>query len=392
MTKPARGLSLSDLEAHDPQASSHRAERRFWCPFCGGDKKQDAAHRSLSVHTQTGLWKCHRCAAAGRLREWDASASEKSVRPVSLSRQRLARACVLPPIPPPPTAEEWERTLLIDGRRFQTFPLEESYSQQAARYLTDRGIAPQTARSAGARFCANWWGRPAVTFPLHDSEGRLTAAQGRYIDGRNDPKTRSAGEIARGVFACAGAWDADIIVLTEAPLDALSLAVCDVPALALCGKDLRPWLLPRLAFRRVLVALDADEAGDQAAAEWLSALRRFGADARRLRPEGGKDWNELLSTAEGEGIGKINPNDLAERLTRHDCLAQARNVDGKKTRGWIGITLDPDFFSEGTPGYTESSKVPHEEENIEKNAESAAPRCTPDVQNQVDDEDGGITL
>lgn len=294
-TNPAF-LSLADLEAHDPRSPSGRAERRFCCPFCGGDKKLDAAHRSLSVSSETGLWKCHRCDAGGRLREWGDGPRSGPTRPINRARQRLARAAALPPVPLPPEAQAWARTLVLAGRRFQILPLDESYSVGAVRYLTNRGIAPEIAGRAEARFCADWWGRPAVVFPLCDGEGRLTAAQGRYTDGCENPKTRSAGEVGRGVFAGEGAWDADTVILTEAPLDALSLTACGRPALALCGKDLRPWLLPRLAFRRVRVALDADDAGDQAAAQWMAELRRFGADAERLRPEGGKDWNELLTT------------------------------------------------------------------------------------------------
>jgi len=52
---------------------------------------------------------------------------------------------------------------------------------------------------------------------------------------------------------------------------------------------------PVLSWRRVLLAFDADEAGDKAAAEWTAALR-YGTRCERLQPEGAKDWNELLQT------------------------------------------------------------------------------------------------
>jgi DNA primase len=87
----------------------------------------------------------------------------------------------------------------------------------------------------------------------------------------------------------------DLLVVTEAPLDALSLAAVGVPALALCGTHAPAWLPLVAAFRRVALAFDADGAGDQAAALLGPLLRSFGARPERWRPEGGKDWNELLT-------------------------------------------------------------------------------------------------
>ncbi len=47
-------LSLADLEAYDPRATERGRERRFLCPCCGDGKPRNAAHRSLSLNTQTG--------------------------------------------------------------------------------------------------------------------------------------------------------------------------------------------------------------------------------------------------------------------------------------------------------------------------------------------------
>lgn len=44
----------------------------------------------------------------------------------------------------------------------------------------------------------------------------------------------------------------------------------------------------------MLLATDADEAGDGAAVKLGRELASFGARCQRLRPEGAKDWNELL--------------------------------------------------------------------------------------------------
>ena len=62
-------LTLQELEAFDPTAPDRGRERRFCCPLCGTGKRIDAAHRSLSLNTDTGAWHCHRCQAGGVLRE-----------------------------------------------------------------------------------------------------------------------------------------------------------------------------------------------------------------------------------------------------------------------------------------------------------------------------------
>jgi len=136
-------------------------------------------------------------------------------------------------------------------------------------------------------------------FPIYDEQGRLVAAQGRYIDERDDPKTRTVGPKKEGVFLSGNFWEqvksGAPIILTEAPIDALSLAACGFPSLALCGKSGWPtWLPVKCAFKEVVVAFDGDEAGDEGAAKISSVLSSLGSKVRRAVPEGAKDWNEML--------------------------------------------------------------------------------------------------
>lgn len=93
-----------------------------------------------------------------------------------------------------------------------------------------------------------------------------------------------------------------VVIATEALVDALSLAVAGFPALALCGTTSLAWIPRACAFRRRLLAFDADTPGDRAADELVPVLRSFGARSERLRSEefpfgeGAKDWNEWLQT------------------------------------------------------------------------------------------------
>jgi Toprim-like len=293
-------LSLADLEAFDPHPAGAGRERRFCCPLDGcWDKPRDRAHQSLSVNVESGLWTCYRCGAGGKLTE------HRTPRPwVPPSQRRRTAALQAFRVPPPPQP----------GRAAsapELGPMLEACAPVAATpgepYLFGRGIGCDTATAAGVLFARDWYGRPAVVFPLRDREGREVAASGRYLD-RRQPKTRVAGDRQLGAFATPGAWERTVegvgqpgaLVLVEGPCDALALAECDVPAVALVGTAAPAWLRAAAAFRRVVVALDADGAGDAASAVLLRELAPFARSVERVRPSaesagvGGKDWNDAL--------------------------------------------------------------------------------------------------
>ena len=303
-------LSLRFLEDSDPGAvkGAKSREKRFLCPFCGENKARDAAHRCLSVELDGGLWVCHRCGERGKLAEWR---DEKPLDARVLRRLRLRRTFSLEGglsvsrnastrvNPASATTPKGARSSLQWRRELRFLqPLGET---AGASYLRRRGLASDDAIAAGARFSPSWFGGAAVVFPLRDAERNLVAAQGRYLgdgDGKS-PKARTAGNKKAGVFATADFHESRKrgapIVITEAPLDALSIAACGFPALALCGKDGWPeWLPIVCAFHPVALAFDADEAGDAGAEKLARVLAGLGARTFRLRPEGAKDWNEIL--------------------------------------------------------------------------------------------------
>jgi hypothetical protein len=283
-------LSLAELEAYDPNSPQRKKERRFLCPLCGDGKPRNRAHRSLAVNTQNGAWLCHRCSEKGLLKEfW-------TEQPVLKFKARkaaaVARAFALPPRKvkeQPEAASEsscrsmWGAAVPLDGTPGST-------------YLAGRGIPEDVAHLAGVRFSASWYYRPAVLFPIYDRAGQIVVAvNGRFIDGRDDLKIRTAGPRSMGAFVTPGAFSLPPVAITEGPLDALSLWLCGVSAIALVGTSWPEWMLAEFAFGKpVLVATDADTAGDEAAAKLTRELQTHGAHTFRLRPEGAKDWNELL--------------------------------------------------------------------------------------------------
>ena len=317
-------LSLRQLEEFDPRAAGNSSsiERRFLCPLCGEGKPRDAAHRSLGVNTGNGAWLCHRCGEKGKLAEWR---SDENLQPVSrrqATQRRLRQAFSLDasasPVSTSSRTNVASRANASFSPDFRPDDIEhaETASKPAAwrkslgnlcllagtpgeSYLASRNISLEEAHAAGARFSPSWFGSAAVVFPIRDENGVLVAAQGRYLRAGSGPKARTAGSKKAGVFTSARLWEevkrGAPVVICEAPLDALSLAMCGYPALALCGKDGWPsWLPIRCAFKSVALAFDADDAGDAGAARLHLSLSSLGARAFRLRPEGGKDWNEIL--------------------------------------------------------------------------------------------------
>lgn len=308
-------LSLAEIDAYDPQGPPARK----WCPLCGESKPKDAAHRSLSIQRGNGLWKCFRCQASGQAREfWE----EK---PTFVSREALRRQlhAAFELGPPPSTSTPTTLPATAPEHSENTVPSTPASDWQSrwemaqplagtpgATYLTKRGIPLEVAELAEVRWSPNWSGHGSVVFPIRGQRGETVAAQARAVRGNakltGGPKKDGAffAPIGMGGGRVCSPFDAAVpaVILVEAPIDALSLAACGFPALALCGTSGPHWLRIACGLRRVALAFDADEAGDRAALALEPLLRPFGARCERLRPEGCKDWNEWLLSAATEEL------------------------------------------------------------------------------------------
>lgn len=324
-------LSLADLESFDTPRGCD-PEKVCRCPIC------QSPERAFHFNTATGVYNCKRasCGATGKLSDfWT---ERPKLNRTQHARNALSAAFDLKPTNYAPTpinnaqggtAEHWRE--LWDA----SLPLR---GTAGADYLASRGIALEVAESTGVRYCLSWAPRAqdnprdyiagaAVLFPIYDREGILVAAQGRYILPQANPKTRTGGSKRNGLFATAGALVCETIIITEAPIDSLSLASVGFTAVALCGTSAPAWIHSALAYRRVYLAFDNDQngAGDNAATALAAALSSCGAPCERLRPEGGKDWNEALQRDPNALRGFLTRAIYPEREFRVlDCFEPAR--------------------------------------------------------------------
>jgi hypothetical protein len=308
-------LSRADIEAHDPEGGRGG---RWLCPMPECAEHTDPRrHRSLSLVPETGLWHCHRCHAQGQIKDaWkDFKPKSKKERDADLmARRRVGLEKILAKVATPDADQE---SAPAPKDRFGSLSRLET-SRPALAYLATRGLSSPDAlallTASGVRFAPDFGRREAtetvkassgtasVVFPLRDAKGKLIAAQGRFLKPwSSGQKFHTLGDKLSGVFATHGAMEimqkGGPVAIVEAPLDAVTLALAGVPALALCGcNGLPEWLQRKACGRHWLIAFDNDEngAGDRAAEKIGEALRTLGGHVQRLKPTEAKDWNEAL--------------------------------------------------------------------------------------------------
>lgn len=293
------GLSIQELETFDRYAPKGGQERRFCCPLCNGNKSLDAGHRSLAVKIETGEYYCHRCKTKGVIRERQTERPQDTRR--AQRRRELSRFGITTTRTPTPPDPAKQQRLNDQLKTLQSYP-----GSPADKYLLSRGIPTEIAKLCRVRYSPDWFGSAAVVFAFRGEDDSLTSACGRYINPEAKPKTRDAGEKKRGVFTVPNAFMVNPMIITEAPIDAMTIAAAGWPAIALGGLDCPDWIAKKAAFKTVLIATDNDQAGDDRAVKLAETIGRYGAKVYRVKPDG-KDWNEMLTTSGLDAVAdKLN--------------------------------------------------------------------------------------
>lgn len=270
------------------------------CPFHGDRKTPSLAGYSDG-------WKCYGCGAHGDAIDWVMQKRNVAFREAAdiLGAGPLPAGPAPAPQPPAvhhlePPSDDWQDAAIKAALACCDALWTDAGADALAR-LRARGLRDDTIQAAwlGYQARAEWtyegieYARlfglvvpRGITIPWQTA-GDLWAVNVRRDGG--EPKYWMAKGSKRGLYGADNLAGADVAVVCEGELDALLLhqeAGDIAPAVTFGGAeshDLLPWLPWLLRIRRLLIATDADEAGERAAAWWLATTKR----ARRLLPPGG---------------------------------------------------------------------------------------------------------
>ncbi len=144
-----------------------------------------------------------------------------------------------------------------------------------------------------------FWNR--VVVPILDDVGRPVGLCGRDITGEMEAKYLNLAGGQRGIWnsAAASAYPDELLV-TEGILDGLALWQAGIKnSIAVCGVEgwsaLHTALIQKHSVRKIVLALDQDEAGEEAAKKLAPQLVALGVKVHRLRwPQGIKDAGDYF--------------------------------------------------------------------------------------------------
>ena len=185
--------------------------------------------------------------------------------------------------------------------------------------------------------------RNRVIFPIIDVKGNVIAFGGRVLNNEVKPKYLNTSDTlvykkSQGVFALnlAKKSGSDSLILCEGYMDVIALHQAGFTnAVAGLGTALTPEqakLLSRYA-AEVLIAYDADEAGQKAAARALTIFRNTPVRLKVLHLSGGKDPDEIIKNYGPEKMRSIiegAANEIEFNLLKERSKYDLATDDGKR--------------------------------------------------------------
>jgi DNA primase len=160
-------------------------------------------------------------------------------------------------------------------------------------YLYSRGFNDDTIAKFELGYDAS---RNSITIPVRDEHARLVyikyrplnADKRKYINGKNIKK----GDYLYGLYLAKYYRE---VYITEGEFDAISMWQMGYPAVALGGCTITKKQIDLLSyFRRVILFMDNDKPGREAADKIKNTLMSHGYDVSIYQPNGYKDANEML--------------------------------------------------------------------------------------------------
>lgn len=252
-------MSFQTLE--DAVALGTGIERSFLCPV-HGDR-----NASASVNVLKGVWVCYTCGASGRI-----DVDRIDIDPETVVRE-LRKFTHVVEDETRYYAENW--LALYDGTGPGDYWL--------SRFTTDACKQFRLGEDPNGEW---------ATYPLRDNQGRILGLVRRALADQPEKYKYPHGvDITHFLFnyhACQN----DIVVLTEGATDTIAAWEAGYDAMAAYGSRAsakQKLAMHRYAPKAVLLAHDADSAGDQAAKTWEKAMEGTVCVRVTWHPSLGKD-------------------------------------------------------------------------------------------------------
>jgi len=293
-------------------AATHGGEWAGPCPFCGGHEKRDSDR--FRVWPAEGRYWCRRCGRKGDAIQY---VRDRYNLTFAQAKERLglethsradANAVMMPRHEPTePPSDLWQAravTFCADcAERLWT-----TDGERALRWLREvRGLTDETIRAAGLGYHDVDRRERPESWGLTEDHAAVWLPRGIVIPWWGDGHMwrvnirRPVGEpkYVAPAGSGPGLYGVDVlgekpVVLVEGEFDALIIhqvaadLVTVVATGSTAGGRRTRWLARLAVCPVVLVAFDADRAGEEAAQYWLDVL----SNARRWRPYYGKDVSE----------------------------------------------------------------------------------------------------
>ncbi|MDQ6838205.1 MAG: DNA primase, partial [Actinomycetota bacterium] len=224
-----------------------------------------------------------------------------------------------------------------------------------ASALVDAGLAYVNDRGRHNDFF-----RGRLLFPIFEPGGRPVGAGGRVLPGGRGPKYKNTANTvvydkSRTLYGLNWAKKAVVdnnqVVVCEGYTDVIGMGLAGVgEAVATCGTSLADGHIRHLTHfaRRIVLAYDADEAGQGAAEQYYDWERRFEVDIRVASLPRGSDPGELARRdpdALRRAVADARPY-LAFRLDRLLAQAELDTAEGRARAAVAAVALVGDHPSE----------------------------------------------
>jgi DNA primase len=286
-------------------------ELRGPCPIHKGEGTE-----TFHANTEKNAFHCFSCNAKGNVLDLVAAIENCSVRDAALKLKdwfsvRTPGQNSVPSAKPAKDAQPAREEKAGDGGE-PNKPLNFTLKgiDHAHPYLAQRGIDKETAEYFGVGFFSgkgSMAGR--IVIPIENETGELIAYAGRSIDGAEPKYKLPAGfKKSHVLFNLCRALEEDsagAVVVVEGFFDCMKVTQAEHVCVALMGCSLSKEQEAQLVahFRQVVVMLDGDEAGRNAATEMAARLAH-------------KAWVRIVDVPEGMQPDQLKPEELRILLAR----------------------------------------------------------------------------